>query len=180
MATNKPVRFVDDETKPLLARAVALGLAVVRHCKAVTWADFEADLALLAEIDPAEQAAQGAEIDPRVKEVAKAHAALDLTQADWLLLARFAPVLNRLSVSPLVTVAVCGDCGEWVLVSSKTPSSCTMTAGCAGKPVKASIATKAKDSEPQVAESQEPPIDTEGSAVNAEADVTIEYATAAV
>ena len=45
--------------------------------------------------------------------------------------------------TPMVTVAVCPACGEWVLVSSgPAPSRCEMTRGCAGKPVKAAVATK--------------------------------------
>lgn len=141
MATIKPVRFEDDPNKPLLARAAALGLAVLRHCKALTWSDFERDLDMIEGLD----ATGEIEVDSRLKEVIKALAALDLTEEERLLLARFRPVLNLLTVRPLVTVAVCPECGGWILVSTKTPSGCTMSAGCAGKPVKASIATRIKE-----------------------------------
>ena len=127
-AAKPPARFALPDDVPGLARAASLALAIARHCKVNSWAEFvervaaqdEQTLLLLA----------GIEVD----------------EADAALVHRHDHVLRLLQVKPLVTVAVCPDCEQWVLVSGAAPTKCRVTQKCpsSAKPVKASIATKAK------------------------------------
>lgn len=121
------VRFAPPKDDlPNLARAASIALAVARHCKAATWAEFVERLA--AEDQGTLDLLADVQVD----------------RADSDLITRYDHVLRFLSVKPLVTVAVCPECEAWVMVSAGTaPSRCTV--GCGnGKPVKASIATKQK------------------------------------
>lgn len=121
-----PVRFALPDGVPDLVRAASLALGVARHCKAQTWAEF---------------AERAVERDPATL---TRLAGLDVTDGDSDLVARYDQVLRFLSVRPLVTVAVCADCGAWTLVGSSVPTRCRVTRRCAGRPVRASIATKQK------------------------------------
>lgn len=143
-----PVRFALPENVPGLVRAASLALAIARHCKATSWAEFadrvaaedEATLTLLA----------GIEVD----------------QADAALVREHDHILRLLHVKPTVSVAVCPVCEAWVLVAGTPPTKCRVTARCTGgtggvgKPVKASIATKEKVEAAPPADLPEPPSET--------------------
>lgn len=120
-------RFALPEDVPDLVRAASLGLAVARHCKADTWAGFAA-------------AARR-----RDEETLARLAELDIETEEWRNVVDHEPVLQLLSVKPLVTVAVCPECGDWVLVAGAAPTRCKTTLRCTGKPVRKGIATKQKD-----------------------------------
>lgn len=114
------------EDLPDLARAASIALAVARHCKAATWAEFAERLVTE---------------DPGTLDLL---ASVQVDRADCDLITRYDRELRFLSVRPLVTVAVCPECEAWVMVSTGSPPArCTVGCG-AGKPIKASIATKVK------------------------------------
>lgn len=125
MVDSSPVRFVTAPTAPRLARAVSVALAVLRHTKARTWAEL------------------AARIDSGNEDVLRLLAGIELDDDQQALLDQHTPVLGLVSAIPLTTVAVCPQCSGWVLASAKSPTRCTITTGCAGKPVKASVAPKA-------------------------------------
>lgn len=130
-----PIRFVLDDDAPGLVRAASLALAVARHCKSGSWLEFAERLQARDDV------------------TLELLAALEVDEADSALVAEHDHVLRLLHVKPLVTVAVCPNCEGWVVVAGTAPTKCkTRLRGCegAGKPIKASIATKAK-----------PPIPTE-------------------
>lgn len=124
-ATSARVRF-DPPERPALVRAVSLGLAVLRHARCNTWSEL------------AEKVQAGDEATlPRLT-------SLEVTDADSNLVAEHENVLMLLAVRPLLTVAVCPICGQWVLTGGPCPTRCTTGRRCPGKPVKASIAGKDK------------------------------------
>lgn len=130
---SKPlVRFALPDGVPGLVRAASLALAVARFCGANTWGEF---------VDKA-SAGDAATL--------KFMAQLDVDEMDSVLVAEHDAPLRLLRVRPLVTVAVCPVCQGWVLVSGGAPTKCKTTLRCDGKPVKASIATKAKQPVPDV------------------------------
>lgn len=111
--------FENDPAAPDLAQAASLALALMRATKAKTWAAVVANPAPLAEFV----------IDPELA----------------VLLNRFGGELTHLVIGPpLVTLAVCPACARWAIVSGQPATTCPMTLGCGGKPVKASIATRVK------------------------------------
>lgn len=126
-APKPPARFALPDDVPPLVRAASLALAVARHCKCASWAEFVERLAA------------------RDDEVLALLATIEVDEADSALVAEHDHVLRLLHVKPLVTVAVCTACNGWVLVSGTPPTKCKTTMRCEGvKPVKASIASKAK------------------------------------
>lgn len=109
--------FEIDPDTPALAQAASLALALLRTSNADTWASLVADPAPLSAVL----------INPGQVE----------------LLDRFAGELTALRVGPpLITLAVCPECQRYTVVSGGPATSCPMTLGCAGKPVKATFATR--------------------------------------
>jgi hypothetical protein len=119
----KAIRFDTDQGSPPLVAAASLALGLLRVTKTVTWADLVTD--------PGRLAAAGVEVSPD----------------QVLLLNSHAEELAPLRVGPpMVTLAVCPECARWAVVSGGQPAStCSLTLGCTGKPVRASVAARAKD-----------------------------------
>lgn len=117
-----------DEYGPL-AKAVSLGIAVLKKAKKNTWAELAA---AMATDDPA---------------LVKAFQSLDLTPEQLGVIAEYQEVLDLLRIAPPVIPAVCPTCGYFVLTNDTAPSKCQVTASCAGKPVKVGAATTAKPSD---------------------------------
>lgn len=105
-------------------RAVALGLAVLRHAKVDTFEELEVALAA------------------RDDKVVKAFALLDLTDDQRDLLNEHRALVRTLTIKPLGTVAECSDCRRWMLVRDRTPTTCNLTLGCRGTPVRAVAALR--------------------------------------
>lgn len=121
-----PYRLRINPTAPPMAWAASIALGLMRAAGVTRWAE-------MGEVLPA---------------------AVELADDEYRLLVDHVEILSflRLAVrrpdgtrTQTVTVAVCPDCGEWVLVAGGAgPSRCEMTTGCTGKPVKAAVATKEK------------------------------------
>ena len=119
-----PYRLRTSPAAPPMARAASIALGVLRAAGVTRWAE-------LGDVLPA---------------------AVELLDEEYRLLVDHVEILSFLRLATrlpdgtrtqAVTVAVCPECGEWVLASSgPAPSRCEMTRGCAGKPVKAAVATK--------------------------------------
>lgn len=125
-----PTSFAAPVGVPGLVRAASLALAIARFTKCNTWTEFCERVAA------------------RDDEVFDHLALVDLPASDAALIERHDDVLRLLQVKPLVSVAVCPECQDWVLVAGTAPTKCRTTLrGCerAAKPIKASIAAKRKD-----------------------------------
>lgn len=61
------------------------------------------------------------------------------------LLTVFADELAPVQLKPLVSIAVCPECGLWIYASSRAPGRCRLTTGCAGTLKKSVQATFSKD-----------------------------------
>ena len=119
-------------------RAVSLGLALLRAARVETWGD------LVDALRADDQAA--ARLD-----------GIDLTRADLELLDAHLGLLGLIRVIPgsrgsgyTVTVAVCDQCGRWMLSTGAVPRRCRLTMGCAGAMVKAAPARHPKPAAPVV------------------------------
>jgi len=107
---KQPVRkrvVVDPEyTTP--AKAVSIWLAVLAHTK-------------MAVFD----------------EVEEMPADLELTEDQLEAIEANAPILTLVGHrSPVVSIAICPECGRWALCTSATKTKCKMTFGCSGRPVR--------------------------------------------
>lgn len=119
-----PYRLKTNQAAPPAARAASIALGLMRAAKVTRWADL-------------------GDVLPAAVELADDEHRLLVEHVEVLSFLRLAARLEDGTKAPTVTVAVCPECGEWVLVSSgPAPSRCEMTRGCAGKPVKAAVATK--------------------------------------
>lgn len=157
-STGTPVRFVATPEAPPLAQAASLALAIARHCGLNTFGEVVERLDEIARVElpeppgeeetdaPGDQVDPGLlpQLDPDLDDFNRRFAVIDLDHDDLDLLNEHYDVIAPLAVRPLVTVAVCPECGDWILVSKTVPSTCTVTSGCKGKPVKASIPAKEK------------------------------------
>ena len=106
-----PLAVIDEI--PEISQAASIALAVMRAVKAPTWSDVDA---LPADILLS---------DDQI-ELLHRHAGV----LSWLR-------LGERGVSPMVSVAVCSTCGQW-MPAGRTPigQRCRMTAGCTGTPRK--------------------------------------------
>jgi hypothetical protein len=119
----KVIRVADAAagTPPLVA-AAALALGILRVTKVTTWAELVAEPSRLSD------------------------AALEVSSDQSALLNAHRAELAPLRVSPLVTLAACPVCERWAVVSGGQPAAtCSLTLGCTGHPVRASVAARAKD-----------------------------------
>lgn len=109
--------FVTDPSHPRAAQAAGLALALMRAAKASSWQELTGDPGRWTGLE------------------------LDAEQVD--LLNENGGLLTVLRLGDAtVTVAVCPTCGRFSLVADTPPSTCSMTVGCAGKPVKATFARR--------------------------------------
>jgi hypothetical protein len=114
----RPTFALDDAASPLM-QAASLALALLRAAKVAAWCE------LVAEPD----------------RLAGVHVSSE--QLDLLNTHREA--LGWLQVGPpLVTVAVCPDCSRITIVTGTPATTCPMTLGCNGKPVRAAAAVRWK------------------------------------
>ena len=119
-----PYRLKTNPTAPPMAHAASIALGLMRAAGVTRWAEMGDVLPAVVDLSPEEHR-------------------LIVDHMEILSFLRLAARLADGTRTPTVTVAVCPTCGEWVLVSSAPgPSRCEMTRGCAGKPVKAAVATK--------------------------------------
>lgn len=113
-----PATFHLDTTQSDLVQAASLALALMRTAKTNTWADLTTKPDQLV----------GVNVPPG--------------QVD--LLNRYSGPLTLLRVGPpMVTIAVCPDCGLFTVVAGMVAATCTLTLGCSGSPVRVSAATTA-------------------------------------
>lgn len=121
-----PYRLKTNPAAPAMARAASVALGLMRAAGVTRWAD-------IGDVLPAAVALSVEE-----------HRLL-VDHVEILSFLRLAARLPDGTRTQTVTVAVCPDCGEWVLVAGGAgPSRCEMSMGCTGKPVKAAVATKEK------------------------------------
>ena len=119
-----PYRLKTNLAAPPTARAASVALGLLRAAGVTRWADM-------------------GDVLPATVEISDEEHRLLVDHVEILSFLRLAARLPDGTRTATVTVAVCPDCGEWVLVSSGPgPSRCEMTRGCTGKPVKAAVATK--------------------------------------
>lgn len=104
---------------PPLVQAASLALALLRAAKTPTWVQLCANPERLSKVD----------VDPDQLELMNAHAG---------------PLGLLRATSPALTLAVCPACGLYTAVNSSAPSSCPLTLGCPGKPVRVTAAAKPK------------------------------------
>ena len=109
---------------PDSVRAVSLGLALLKAARVETWED------LVDAMRADDQAASRLD-------------GIDLTRADLELLDAHLGLLGLIRVVPgtrgtgyTVTVAICDQCGRWMLTTCAVPRRCRLTIGCAGAMVK--------------------------------------------
>lgn len=118
------------EGAPDLVSAASLLLAILRTCKARSWADLT-------------------EIPERVM--------LTDEQLDLLNAHRDVLALVRYGIRQTITVSVCDTCGRWGMVGTHAPGKCWLTFGCPGTAKRASAA-KRVDLEPQPEPAPAPPV----------------------
>ena len=119
-----PYRLKTNPAVPPMARAASIALGLMRAAGVTRWAEM-------------------GDVLPAAVELRDEEYRLLVDHIEILSFLRLAARLEDGTRSPTVTVAVCPECGEWVLISSgPAPNRCEMTRGCAGKPVKAAVATK--------------------------------------
>ena len=119
-----PYRLKTNPTAPPMARAASLALGLMRAAGVTRWSEM-------------------GDVLPAAVELRDDEYRLLVDHLEILSFLRLAARLEDGTRTPMVTVAVCPACGEWVLVSSGPgPSRCEMTRGCVGKPSKAAVATK--------------------------------------
>ena len=123
---------------PQPVRAVSLGLALLKAARVETWDD------LVAALRGDDQAA--ARLD-----------GIDLSRADLVLLDAHLGLLGLIRVVPgtrgsgyTVTVAICDQCGRWMLSTGAVPRRCRLTSECPGAMVKAAPAKHPKPAAPVV------------------------------
>lgn len=120
-----PYRLKTKLSAPPLAQAASLALGLMRAAKVTRWADI-------------------GNVMPAMVELSDDEYGLILEHFEILSFLRLPSRLDDGTSTRTVTVAVCPTCGEWVLVSTgPVPGRCEITRGCTGRPVKASVATKA-------------------------------------
>lgn len=116
--SRHPVALVVDESLPSELQAVSLALGVLREAGVRRWADF------------------GSEWPSSVF----------VAEEQLELLRRHADLLGLVSWSgggeKNVTLAMCPKCRRWELTTGSIWSSCNMTLGCGGKPIKAQPAKR--------------------------------------
>ena len=117
---------------PRLVQAASLALGILSFVKCRTVADL--DLAMRSD-DPVTRALVGNVV---LGDDARALLS-DPVLAPMLGLLRAKTKQDKREVA--LSVAVCPDCGQWTLAGSGAIGKCTLTRGCAGKPVKAVKAT---------------------------------------
>lgn len=131
---------------PPLVQAASITLTLLRHMKANSLDELQDQLYGIS---------HSADPDYDHQFWMKA-ADLHITEEQDHLLRAFQPILRLLRVSPGISVAVCPVCMTspvspesdatsfhgWQLISSTPPTTCKVTLGCPGKPVKASAAKK--------------------------------------
>ncbi len=119
-----PHRLKTNPAAPPKARAASIALGLLRAAGVTRWAEI-------------------GDVLPAAVELSDAEHRLLVDHAEILSFLRLATRLEDGTRTQTVTVAVCPDCSEWVLVAGGPgPGRCEMTRGCAGKPVKAAVATK--------------------------------------
>lgn len=113
------VSFSVDPALPPLTQAASLALALMKATKSTSWAELVADPARL----------DGFAVDGEQLAMLNEHRS----------------AFGNLRVGPpLVSVAACPVCGRFTVVSGTASTTCPMTLGCKGNPVRASVAAKAK------------------------------------
>lgn len=111
---------------PPPVQAAGLALAILQRAKVAAWEELEGRL-------------------PNGVTVSDEQLELLNSQSHLLRLLRVR-VTTDAWTGGTVTVAVCPRCSRWLLLSGGgAPSSCTLTRGCGGAPVKASAARLSKD-----------------------------------
>ncbi len=129
-----------DQGLPPLAEAASLLLAILRAARV----DSLADLTVHDEGAPAIVVPWDIALTDHQRDLLREH------QQVLALMRRSVPQTKDPATKQVtapgikpVTLAVCDECDGWLLISTPSaPASCTMTFGCAGKPVKASAAAK--------------------------------------
>lgn len=163
-ATPKPkliVRFETPSGVPELSAAASLTIALVKFLQCTTLDE------VMSKSAPEMFEKQKPVFVTRLSQI-------ELSDEQVRLLEWYQPVLRLITTKPNSTLAVCPSCfgaptsapeGQvpmphgWQLVGSTAPSSCRVTAGCKGKPVRASAATKVevRSDEPEPTEPQDEP-----------------------
>ena len=113
-----------DETLPVVGQAASLALGVMSVAKVREWSDLD------------ESWPEGLLLDPEQVDTLRAGSVV-LPYLRWS-----APISGHRARWPVVTIAVCPECGRWSLVARGTPGRCRLTSGCSGKPHKVSQAKK--------------------------------------
>jgi len=148
VAARKPVKVSFDlpEDAPRLVQAASLSLAILAYVKKHTYADLK----------------QAVSVGERI--TLDKMRQIDLSDEQKALLSApdVAPVMNLVIAKIDVkdkrdqnrSVAVCPECGEWILTGTSAPGRCYLTDDCPGSFVKASRARKHKpaSAEPQGSE----------------------------
>lgn len=123
MSAEKDVWSIDPDL-PEVAQACSLALAVLSECSVSSWRELCDGL------------------DKLSGTVYQKFTRLAFVGWQEEMLDDFQPEFQYLSTSPLQTIAVCPQCGEWLVLNSDVPKRCLMTLGCAGLPVKIAAAKK--------------------------------------
>lgn len=98
-----------DDTLPPIGQAFHVAILAMKAAKVPNWAQFDLE------------AEQGTSF------------ALTEQQQQWLETLREHGLATKLSITPLITVAVCQECGKYVYASSKAVSkACRLTLSCPG------------------------------------------------
>ena len=144
---EEPDRAAGLPPVPPLIQAASITLTLLRHMKANSLDELQDQLFGIS---------HSADADYDHTFFLKA-ADLYLTEEQDHLLGTFQPILRLLRITPGISVAVCPECMSspvapssdptsfhgWQLVGSgQPPTTCKVTLGCPGKPVKASAAKK--------------------------------------
>lgn len=108
MATPKVI--VHDDTLPPLGQAMHTAILAMRAAKAQDWSDFNYEQEVGVSFSVTQQ------------------------QAQWLNTLDGLDIAGRLSITPMVTVAICDECKEFVYASARpVAAACRMTFQCTGK-----------------------------------------------
>lgn len=105
-----PKVIVHDDTLPPLGQALHTAILAMKAAKAPNWQNFSYNQETGVSFSVTQQ------------------------QAKWLATLDEVGIARRLSITPLVTAAICDTCKEFVYASSKPVSAaCRMTFQCPGK-----------------------------------------------